>query len=593
MADVMSAFLQGHAAGQNESLHQQQLDENKLRTMVLKHQMDALKIEDQLRARELAKSNLELTQGQPAADIPSDTTTTAQPNLPSTGLAGVVSGLIRGRNGFNVSPGGPDVTPEPAPAPEAAAPAFTPAPAAQDTTPGTNDVTTRLARAIQIPGVPGLGVDGVSVRPKSAEDLVQAHIAAAMRDAALKPEKVGPGERVIVNGKTIAEGGQKLMGVPAGGLADASTGSVVTPGAGSTSEFGQFQQAYAEGLGAKSFKELTPAQKNGVFTAFTKAKQDPAMQSILLAMRQASLDKTRAATASTIPDVTPVSAGPPDPATANIPSRVHGLTPNAIHQNGLAFAMTGQMAPQGMGSSPKVKAARDAINNHASALADAAGVDLPMLRAEYKANSGALSKMVPAYRFTAGAAGTANDNIELALDQSAKVPRAGSPLVNRYLQWANGHTLVGNPQLTKFETYIYTAAREYAKVTSGASQSVAGLSDTAAKEAEKLLNAAQTPEAFAAAAGAMQNDMQNVTKNQIKQIGGVSDTIAKFLSVAMGTPAPAGGNVAAPPVALPRATLANGQIQVTAPDNSTHLFSTKAAADRFEAAVKAAAQGAK
>lgn len=589
MADVVDAFLRGHQYGQAESDHQQQLEQNKLHTMILKHQIDALKIESQLRTRELAKSNLELMQGQPAADIPSDTVTTPQQNLPSTGLAGVVSGLIRGRNGLNVSPGGPEATPQ---EPAADAPAFTPAPAAQDTTPGTNDVTTRLARAIQIPGVAGLGVDGVSVRPKSAEDLVQAHIAAAMRDAALKPEKVGPGERVVVNGKTIAEGGPKLIGVPPGGLADASTGAVVTTGPGSTSEFGQFQQAYAEGLGAKSYKDLNAEQKSGVFAAFNKAKQDPTMRALLIAIRQASLDKSLASNAP--PDTTPVVTGPPDPATANIPSKVHGLTPNAVHQNGLVFAMTGRMAPQGMGSSPKVKAARDAINNHASALADAAGVDLPTLQSEYKANSAALGKMVPAYRFTAGAAGTANDNIQLALDQSPKVPRTGSPLVNHYLQWANGHTLTGNAQLTKFETYIYTAAREYAKVTSGASQSVAGLSDTAAKEAEKLLNAAQTPEAFAAAAGAMQNDMQNVTKNQIKQIGNVSDTIAKFLSVATGTPAPAGAGIdVTTPAALPRVTLANGQIQVSAPDGSAHFFATKAAADRFETAVKTAAQGAK
>ncbi len=39
---------------------------------------------------------------------------------------------------------------------------------------------------------------------------------------------------------------------------------------------------------------------------------------------------------------------------------------------------------------------------------------------------------------------------------------------------------------------------------------------------------------------------------------------------------------------LPQSTLANGQIQVTAPDGSTHLFATAAAAQKFQAAVAAA-----
>jgi hypothetical protein len=187
------------------------------------------------------------------------------------------------------------------------------------------------------------------------------------------------------------------------------------------------------------------------------------------------------------------------------------------------------MPSMGLGNAGTVKNARSSIQNKAAAMADAAGVDLPTLRAEYRANATTLNKLVPTYRATAGFAGTAKDNLQLALDQSAKVPRTGSPLANRYIQWANGQTLTGNPELTRFEVYIYTAAREYAKVTSGGAQSVAALTDSAAKQASALLNAAQTPKAFEAAAGAMQNDMENVTKNQAKQINAVSSTVGQFL----------------------------------------------------------------
>jgi hypothetical protein len=94
-------------------------------------------------------------------------------------------------------------------------------------------------------------------------------------------------------------------------------------------------------------------------------------------------------------------------------------------------------------------------------------------------------------------------HMDLALNQSDKVIRTGIPIVNRYTQWAFGQALTGRKELTRFETYIYTAAREYAKVTSGGAMSAQGLTDSASREAEKLLNAAQTPQAFKAAIEAM------------------------------------------------------------------------------------------
>lgn len=231
-----------------------------------------------------------------------------------------------------------------------------------------------------------------------------------------------------------------------------------------------------------------------------------------------------------------LDASRPDPKTANKIDPRTGYTPNAIYQNALTFALRGTLPAMGNGSSPQVRAARGVIQNKAAAIAAQAGIDLPQLQAEYRANAGTLAKLLPQYTATATASNTAKDNLDLALEQSANVPRTGSPLANRYLQWANGHTLVGNPALTKLETYIYTAAREYAKVTSGGAASAQGLTDSAAKEAEKLINSAQSPEAFAAAIEAMQGDMGNVVGEQTKTIANVSSTIANFLSAANGGP---------------------------------------------------------
>jgi hypothetical protein len=223
----------------------------------------------------------------------------------------------------------------------------------------------------------------------------------------------------------------------------------------------------------------------------------------------------------------------PDPATANVVSPKTGLTPNAEYQAAMTYALEGKMPSQGFGNSPRAAAARSAVQAKAGALAAAAGVDLPQLQAEYRANSGALTKLLPQAKATATFANTATDNLDLALAQSDQVARSGSKLANRYLQWIQGE-LTPAKGLTQFETYIYTAAREYAKVTNGAAMSAAGLSDSATREAGHLLNATQSPEAFAAAATAMKNDMANVLGEQSKTLAGVSETLGNFFSAVNG-----------------------------------------------------------
>lgn len=213
-----------------------------------------------------------------------------------------------------------------------------------------------------------------------------------------------------------------------------------------------------------------------------------------------------------------------------------GLTPNAVYQGAVTYALEGKMPSLGMGSRAQVLAARNAIQNKAGAIAQAAGVTLPDVRSQYAANRGTVAKLLPQKVATESAANTAADNLDLALQQSPNVARTGSKLVNRYTQWAQGQ-LTPAKGLTQFEVYIYTAAREYAKVASGSALSAQGLTDSAAKEAEKLLNAAQSPEAFAGAVDAMKHDMANVVAEKNKSLAGVSGTIASFLN---GEPVQAG-----------------------------------------------------
>lgn len=216
MADIAGAFFRGHEAGQQQQQHQQAMEDNKLRALVLKHELDRLKIDDQVRTRALAAQNLQFLHGQPAADIPSDEVTSHQPNLPSRSLAGMVSGLQAGA-ASNVTG-----------APAAENPGSRPAPDAQATAPETHDVLHRIARMVDIPGVPGLGVPGVSVRPQSLQDIVQAEIASKMAE----PYTLNPGGVRMIGGMKIGEGGPAFHSVGAGGLAATEGGEtkLVVPG---------------------------------------------------------------------------------------------------------------------------------------------------------------------------------------------------------------------------------------------------------------------------------------------------------------------------------------------------------------------------
>lgn len=219
----------------------------------------------------------------------------------------------------------------------------------------------------------------------------------------------------------------------------------------------------------------------------------------------------------------------PSAENGNVSDPRTGITPNAVYQNAIAYGLEGKLPTLGMGSRQQVINARNAVQNKAGAIAQASGVTLSQVRAEYAANRSALAKILPQNVATEAAANTASDNLDLAAQASGQVPRTGSRLANRYLLWTQGN-LTPATGLTKFEVYVYTAAREYAKVTSGGALSTAGLTDSAAKEAEKLLSVSQSPEAFAAAVDAMKQDMQNVLTERQKSLARVSSTIASFLN---------------------------------------------------------------
>jgi hypothetical protein len=175
MADVFEAFAHGQLVGSTVTAHQQQLEENKLRAMVLKHHLQALKVDDALRNRDIALQHEQLLEGTPESEI--------QPEP-----------------GVNTAP------------PEVLGPGVT-----------LPEAPKRLA-PVQIPGVSvpeaGINVPGFALRPRTLEELIQAQSAAKLREVALTPQKTAPGDARDGQRAPSRKARAKLQSVGAGGLAN-------------------------------------------------------------------------------------------------------------------------------------------------------------------------------------------------------------------------------------------------------------------------------------------------------------------------------------------------------------------------------------
>jgi hypothetical protein len=246
------------------------------------------------------------------------------------------------------------------------------------------------------------------------------------------------------------------------------------------------------------------------------------------------------------------SGAPPGAEIGNKASpELGGYTPNAVFQAAVALNFEGK-EPGGNTRFPTIVARNNAIKNMAAAMLPP-GVNMSDLRAEFKNTQGAVGKMMSLYMGTSAAAEAATHNLDYALQLSPNVSRTDSRWVNEHVQKFLGDFTKAD-DLTEFEVAIYTAAREYAKVTSGAAMSVSGLSDSASKEASRLLAAAQSPKAFAAAIKTMKYDMAQAVNSQRNIIASKSKPVSLYLEAWEQMRSPTGGAVgggAAAPAATP------------------------------------------
>lgn len=272
MADVASAFIRGHQAGQAASAHEQATAENKIRTMILKHEMDRMKVDDAVREYSLKhaaqEAGFSALQGQPEAAIPGVQVGQRLPDTAaggaSTGLRDIVSSLVQGPQPGDAGP----ANPEP--------PTGGLADLVKAMQPGqaTPSAGRKVFTPVQFSGLPaavGGGTAAYTRTPQSKEELDRAAI--ALRRAEQPSQIVGPEQSLV--GTNPDTGAKEVQ----------YTNTAARPVAG---EYGQFQQAYAESLGAKSFKDLTPAQKLAAMPAYARSKLDPQVQASIQAGRDAT-----------------------------------------------------------------------------------------------------------------------------------------------------------------------------------------------------------------------------------------------------------------------------------------------------------------
>lgn len=149
-------------------------------------------------------------------------------------------------------------------------------------------------------------------------------------------------------------------------------------------------------------------------------------------------------------------------------------------------------------------------------------------RALYNAHKKAITDLTARKALVKSYEGAALNNIKVAEEMAKKYKTGPWPAMNRFQNWY-AERIDNNPAFTSLENAIYTAVREYAKVATG-SLGAAGLTDAGMKEAERLLNTAQSPEQFAAAVAVMKRDLANVPLAIDEEIKMERDLISSLLS---------------------------------------------------------------
>ncbi len=276
------------------------------------------------------------------------------------------------------------------------------------------------------------------------------------------------------------------------------------------------------------------------------------------------LNATNAATQN-LPDWA-TDASRPSGAEGNKIHPVLKMTPNGLFQDAKTWIDTGQYPPMSRGSDPVSQIKRMAIDSKVGAIAADAQMDVPTLRAFYRANSKSLAQQQQFADAAQSFLSTADKNSDLLAATLKKIPDTGIPVFNQPLR-AFSKSVAGDKNLSQFSTYLQSIQNEYAKILT--QPNLAGqLTDSARQEASQLIRSDATVGQILGSVQALRAEGGNRLTSIGEQIQRISGRMQN-------------GTSAQPAVATP-APVTAGKIIVTAPDGSVQPFDTQAQADRFK-----------
>lgn len=186
-----------------------------------------------------------------------------------------------------------------------------------------------------------------------------------------------------------------------------------------------------------------------------------------------------------------------------------GLSDDAVEHAAHRYVVDGTMPPN-LGRGAQGEGTKVKILNRAAEIAKASGQDGMASRITQiagRAGSGALLQLTKQEQMVGAFEKNALRNADVALAESAKVDRTGSPVLNRWLL-AGQKEVLGDPDVSRFHAATITFVNEYAKIMSGSMGNTA-VSDSLRRETESLLATKDTPEQFAATIDLMKQEMRN------------------------------------------------------------------------------------
>lgn len=171
------------------------------------------------------------------------------------------------------------------------------------------------------------------------------------------------------------------------------------------------------------------------------------------------------------------------------------------------YRITGQLPSLGMGANPM----REAILTQAAKDAGAAGqtgADAVAQHASTKTDTQALGQLSKNRAMVEAFSQTASQNADLALNLMAKgAGPTGSPIIDRWVR-AGGQSIVGDPDVTNFNTALTTFKNEYSKIMSGAT-GAQGSTDSARHEADTLISPNMSQAQIMGGIRVMKQEMDN------------------------------------------------------------------------------------